>query len=72
MHSDEVSCADCGEDFVREIRYTPLVRQNAMPKRSRSEPLRPSVGISGDTPQRFEPTTIDMDRLGSVYAKAVS
>jgi hypothetical protein len=70
MHSDQVSCAECGEDFARETRYTPIVRQNVMPQRSEDPP--PTVGTFSDVPQRFEPASKDLEKLLRLYDRAAA
>jgi len=68
----DVVCASCGEDFVQIVRTeTRYIRaQNATPYRS--ERPAPRVGISGDTPHRFEPASADVERLLRIYERGAS
>jgi RepB DNA-primase from phage plasmid len=64
MHSDVVVCASCGDEYVREVRYSKYVT----PEQHDHIPS-PAWDHIGDTPQRFEPASKDLERLLAIYER---
>jgi hypothetical protein len=66
MHSDVVTCADCGEEFIREFRYSPYVA----PERDRGP--TPLWSPLGDTPHRSADPHPDWPKYWPVYDRVPS